>query len=817
MSLEEALVREHAAFDATLRRLPLEPQPQVSSDEVVARLIRGERATKRLGTRTAQHLAMVLGAHPEASLVHAVRLLDLSSLPALENRWLCELLLATFARHHGAIDAIAFERALLDEHLDPDGVVSVVLEFSESFEPRSCLALLEGHGDAVAAAIDDRTYSWQPERRRHALVRLLVEVIPSPGLSAALVPYVLTAPRDVAAPLRHALRGVPTEVLAGYLASRDHPTRRAAAEWLSERRASDAIPALRAALNTEKQEATYAAIVGALEACGAPAVLDEKTLEKQAQKALAKGWPEELAFLARDTLPRLRWKSGGELPRAIAEGWLVAAHKAKEVAPSPIVVVLAPRLATEDRHAFARAVLERFIAWDTRIPTELSEQAEHFLALALAGWAKGQTREQLLSRPDAKNKGLPQSSAVKDKGVLGVVAALGGGDLVPILASFVTTHRGFRASQSRAMLTVLAFLEAPSATQSLLRFASRFRTPGIQKEAALLADELAARRGWTLAELADRTVPTAGLDDDGSLTLVYGRPEGEAVIETRRFVARLGEGDELLLEDADGQRLRALPDARKDEDEALVQGEKKRFSTARKELKALFSAQTERLFEAMVGERRWPLSDFRTYFLDHPVLGRLVRRAIFTAHREDALVTFRPAGDGSFVDVEHQAVELDDDMKIGLAHSAHSTPAIDTAWREHLADYQLVPLFPQLDRAAIPVDRIEGHLILPPTTGPVLAVQLRSRAKRAGLAEQRGDGGYINTFARALPTLDRTLVLTTEGIAPDAPKDAKVVVTGLSVHPASRDTTGLPGALPIASLPAPLRDEAWCMLVSLVT
>jgi hypothetical protein len=34
--------------------------------------------------------------------------------------------------------------------------------------------------------------------------------------------------------------------------------------------------------------------------------------------------------------------------------------------------------------------------------------------------------------------------------------------------------------------------------------------------------ELAERKGWTIDELADRTIPSAGFGDDGELELSYG-------------------------------------------------------------------------------------------------------------------------------------------------------------------------------------------------------------------------------------------------------------------------------------------------------
>lgn len=825
-AIRDAATQAHAHL-ATWLEDPASPDaitPEDLASLVTAEGSWNERPPRYLARpgRVASFIATSIVAHRDATLVHAVRLLGLAAQPALDDLWLTEAVLGGWSRAHGAFDAGALASALREQHLEDDELVGVALELGSAMTAISLQRLLEARAGEVVQAVEGTEIDWRRERRRAQLARVL-SAAPVPGrLAEALVPYALDAPRGMVAPLRRALRGVPVADLVPLLASPKKDTRENAAEWLADRRDPAAVPALLAAMRKEKSDPVRAAIVGALEACGAPAPIDRAALEKDAAKLLSKGWPEALAFLDRDTLPALRWSDGAQVPRAIVEGWLITAHKAKDPEPSALVRALAARMEPEGPRSLARTVLDRFIAWDTRIPTDLTvDELDYLERIAESPWAQGHTREALLSRPDARNYNLPVRSAVAEKGVLGVVAALGGGDLTPTLESYVRTHRGFRASQSRAMLAVLSWIDDPRATQSLLRFASRFRTPGIQKEARLLAEALAARRGWTMAELADRTVPTAGLDDDGTLTLVYGRRSGDdddgVVEETRRFIARLDESDALTLHDTDGAVVKALPDARKDEDEAVVAEAKKRHASARKDLKTLFAAQRDRLHEAMLGERRWPLGDFRIYFLEHPVLGRLARRTLFAAFEGDRLVTtFRPAGDGSFVGVENDTVEVDPAATVGLLHSSMVSRELDAAWAQHLGDYELLSLFPQLGRAPAPADRIEGGRITPPARQPALAVQVRSRAKRAGYAEVRGDGGIIESFTRSLPTLGRALVLELEGIEPDFdPKTTTAPVRGTAIY-----ESGAPGSAgsPLAwsEVGSVLRDEAWNDLLAIL-
>ena len=754
----------------------------------------------------------VVVAHRDASLVHAARLAALVDDGDFEDPFVAHSILDRWSTAHGAIAATQLRRAFEEQRLPTDGVLGLALDLGARVTAASMATLLEDEAGRVPEMLE-ATRAWLRNRRRVQLVRTVEHGPVSARLADALVPYALHAPRELAPKLRRALRSVPTARIAEILASTNKDDRAAAVEWLSERRDPTAVPALMAAMKKDKSEAVRAACVGALEACGTEAPIDRAALEKDATKLLAKGWPEALAFVDHDTLPTLRWKDGADVSRAIVDAWLLAAYRAKDPDPSPLVTTLAARMEPEGVRAFARAVLDRFITWDTRIPTDLTDEEKQRLEFALNNFADDQSAEALLARPDAKNYGLPTRSGVAEKGVLGVVAAFGGAELVPTIEAYVKTHRGFRSSQCRALLTVLSWIDDARATQSLLQIASRFRTPGIQKEARLLADALAARRGWTVADLADRTVPTAGLDDDGTLTLVYGLRVGEGedatIDETRRFVASLDSADALVLKDAEGAVVKALPDARKDEDEAVVAEAKKRFAAARKDVKTLVAAQRERLHEAMLGERRWPVAEFQRYVLDHPVLGRLARRVLFAAFDGEQLVaSFRPTDDGSFAGANNETVHLAANAHVGLLHSRYLTPALEAAWGEHVADYEIVPLFAQLGRVRAPAECMAGNHLVPPDAGTANAMKVRSRAKSAGYSEVRGDGGWITSFTKSLPTLGRSLVIDVEGIqAMPEPKDT-VAVTGIAVWEGG--DAGQPGnALRWDEVGDVMRDEAW--------
>ena len=161
--------------------------------------------------------------------------------------------------------------------------------------------------------------------------------------------------------------------------------------------------------------------------------------------------------------------------------------------------------------------------------------------------------------------------------MLAVAAACAGERAAAPIARYIKEWYGTRVSQSKALVAMLAWIDHPNATQVMLAIGNRFRTKSIQEEATRQAEALADRKGWTLAELADRTMPTAGFDENGELELPYG---------PRTFKARLLPDFKIELFSPDGKKIASLPEPRQDDDAELAKSSKKALSAARKEIKS---------------------------------------------------------------------------------------------------------------------------------------------------------------------------------------------------------------------------------------
>jgi hypothetical protein len=415
-------------------------------------------------------------------------------------------------------------------------------------------------------------------------------------------------------------------------------------------------------------------------------------------------------------------------------------------------------LVAAEARALGHAVLAAWLAYDTEPypEDEARAQAAQSLQTILSYGGPPLTQEQqevYLQRLMAQ----PRGSATAHKGLLAVAAALCDDQVTPLVAGYLKTWYGMRPAQCKSLLQMLAWVEGPQAIQLLLATAARFRTASIRQTAEVCVRALAERRGWTLDELADRTIPTADLEGDGTLLLDYGG---------RSFRARLSDDLKLALEDETGKKLSALPDPRAGDDAEAAASARKQLSACRKQVQAVEKQQTVRLYEAMCTERSWSVEDYRTYLLGHPIVSRLCQRVLWRAEQGETVTSFRPLGDGTLTDASDSAVEPGPQARVRVLHALHTSPDGVAAWSQHLGDYEVEPLFDQLgrppfrlpegQRTAMALSEFRGHM--------VEAFKLRGRATKLGF--QRGtndDGAWFSTYTRLLPGLGIEVVIHFSG------------------------------------------------------
>lgn len=539
------------------------------------------------------------------------------------------------------------------------------------------------------------------------------------------------------------------------LGSRKPEGRAVAAEWLGQCSERDvAAPAIRTALARETSDPTKGAMLVALERLGESVAeyVDRKRLVAEAPAGLARGAVETLAWLSIDALPAVHWHDDGTRVPSEVMLWLVAqARRSGNAEPGPLLRRYVAQMRRDERERFGSALLAAWIAKDTR-PTYASREEAlpiaHADAQQIARWRTNVPLEKIVEELLAGLLRKVDGSAIDDKGVLAVVGACGGPDSVRAIERYVREWYGYRVAQCKALLRALAWIESPLAVQTLWSIAARFRTRSIQQEAATLLDDIAERAGWTRDELADHTIPTAGLDEHGVLALDYG---------TRTIRAHLDAKLALVLQSDDGRALKSLPAARASDDPDEVKAAKKAFSNARKELQAAVAMQRTRLYEAMCTQRSWKAEEWDECLHRHPIVGRLVQRVVWAAsvdRDDERIVTFRPLEDGSLSTVDDDPATLPKGATVRIAHTCTVGSEIAAGWRRHLADYRVDPLFEQLREASFvlsperttsaSIDDFEGHVL----------DTFRLRARATALGYVRGsveDGGMFHDYRKPFP------------------------------------------------------------------
>lgn len=478
-------------------------------------------------------------------------------------------------------------------------------------------------------------------------------------------------------------------------------------EWLARLGYAESVAVLQAALKKESRETVRAAMLTALEQLGMDIshYLNPDVLLQEAQKGLKAKAPASFAWFQPQTIPALTWQNGTAINPQIIEWWIILACKLKEPAGNALLNRYLSLLSVDSQQRLGFFLLHAFIHQDTRNPSQeeaLAEaqkrapgQLQNYL-----DWAKrwpehyanyaSYTLEQVIEQIKKEVLGRYLGSAIADKGILALTSGIQGHLAVSILQNYMRDHYQRRA-QIEAMLMALANSNDPLIIQLLLSISRRYRTASVQEKARELVQLVAARNGWSSDELADRTIPTAGLDDQGVLSIDYGE---------RQFSAVMDSSYKLGLKNSEGKEIKALPDARKNDDEALIRDSKKQFGNSKKELKQVIDLQTARLYEAMCVNRHWHSADWQEFIAAHPVMNRLIQRLIWQEVIDGEIVnTFRPTEDGSLINAEDDEIELGTDSHIQLAHTALMDAAHTRLWQQHLKDYKVKPLFDQLSHA----------------------------------------------------------------------------------------------------------------------
>ncbi len=313
--------------------------------------------------------------------------------------------------------------------------------------------------------------------------------------------------------------------------------------------------------------------------------------------------------------------------------------------------------------------------------------------------------------------------------------------LVPLIRAWPTEGAAARAAMG---LDVLRALGTDVALMHLHGFAQKAKSRPLQDKARKKIEEIAAERGLTAEELADRLVPDLGLDAAGTLRLDFG---------PRAFCVGFDEILKPFVRDADGRRLSDLPKPGAGDDPEAAKSAHEIWKALKKDAKTLAAQQILRLELAMCSRRRWEPALFRMFFVEHPLLQHLVRRLVWSAWDADLhlLGTFRVEEDSRFADPEDEAWELPAGASVGLVHRLDLTDELAARWGTIFGDYKILQPFHQLGRDVWTIQDAERESpTLHRLEGEVATVRLLGLVSRRGWRRE-GVDGFVCELTKPLP------------------------------------------------------------------
>lgn len=239
-------------------------------------------------------------------------------------------------------------------------------------------------------------------------------------------------------------------------------------------------------------------------------------------------------------------------------------------------------------------------------------------------------------------------------------------------------------SLGNACVTALGAMPGRAAIGQLALLRVKVKFGSAQKEIDKAFRAAAEREGLPTEEIEEMGVPSYGLEDVGTLVLPFGEYRAELQVNgsNARICWHKGE-----------KGIKSVPAAVRQEHAE----EFRELQASLKDVNAMLPAQRERLDGLFLRQARWPFATWRERYLDHPLVGTIARRLIWTFEKGGAVV-HAAWSDGALRDLEDVATPLADDAIVTLWHPIGHAIEDVLRWREWLERHEIVQPFKQAHR-----------------------------------------------------------------------------------------------------------------------
>ncbi|MGW7044497.1 DUF4132 domain-containing protein [Streptomyces avermitilis] len=232
---------------------------------------------------------------------------------------------------------------------------------------------------------------------------------------------------------------------------------------------------------------------------------------------------------------------------------------------------------------------------------------------------------------------------------------------------------------ANAGVIALSRIDGEAALAELARLATRVTYKNTAKLLDTALQTRATALGLSREEIEELAVPGYGLTEVGHAEHRFG--EVTALLDVH------GTKTALSWRNAAGKAVRSVPAAvRRDHAEEL-----KELKAAAKDIDRMLSAQSERLDRQFLARRTWAYDVWRERYLDHPLVGALARRLLWSVDGTSA----------GFADGELRTLggtPVGTGSEVTLWHPVGREPAEVVAWRDWLERHAITQPFKQAHR-----------------------------------------------------------------------------------------------------------------------
>lgn len=262
-------------------------------------------------------------------------------------------------------------------------------------------------------------------------------------------------------------------------------------------------------------------------------------------------------------------------------------------------------------------------------------------------------------------------------------------ETVRVLGAFVETSLvklpglGPRSPKlANAGVVALSRIDGEAALAELARLSIRITYRATLKLVDTALDTRAEALGLSREEIEELAVPAYGLTEVGRSVRQLGGATAELRVQGGKAA--------LSWHDAAGKPVKSVPAAvRRDHAEEV-----KELKAAVKDIDKMLGAQSERLDKQFLARRSWAYSPWRARLLDHPLVGTLARRLLWTV---DGTAYGFAGGELRGLDDEPLGA-VSDDAAVELWHPIGRESAEVLAWRGWLERHTVTQPFKQAHR-----------------------------------------------------------------------------------------------------------------------